>query len=55
MFLETVQKAFDVQTNTLTEVPGGQPLGLPLTMLEQINALSKELRDVQTNAKLLRN
>ena len=54
MFLETVQKAFDVQTTALTEVPNQQPLGLPVTVLEVVNEVSKDLRDVQLNANKLR-
>ena len=29
LYTQTVQKALDVQGNNLTEVPGGQPLGMP--------------------------
>lgn len=52
-FDETVQKALDVQSSNLVEVPGGQPLGLPQQVHDLIKDIHSFLDDVQDNAMKL--
>jgi len=42
-----------VQSTSLTEVPGGQPLGLPLIVNDLLNDISTFLYEVKGNANKL--
>ena len=54
MYLETAQQANALQQNSLTEVPGGQPLTLPDQVFSLLDEIHKYVESLQRKASLLR-